>query len=388
MASLPTPVDVPPLRGITWEHPRGRLSVEGAARVWASVFGRVPIVWEARSLQGFADQPLEQLVSDYDLLVIDHPHIPLAAEQDLLVALDEVITDADMATLESQSLGDCHLSYAYGGHQYALAIDAAAQVAAYRPDLLPVPPTSWDEVLRLARDGKVLWPAKPIDAVSSFMTIAANSGAPIGTPAGDFISPEAGSEVLTLLHRLTAEVPSACLQADPITVLEELSLRDDYCYVPLTYGYSNYSRPGVRPHRVAFAPIPTGPLGHQGSCLGGAGIAVSAHSSRATEAAAHACWLASAQVQRGVYFRHGGQPANRLAWEDPALNEETLDFFNATRSTLEGAWIRPRLRKWLSVQGAFGEVLNATLKGEMSDADCLARGATLYLAALDSGVAS
>ncbi len=87
-------------------------------------------------------------------------------------------------------MGASHASYAHGGHQWALAHDAAAQVAAYRPDLLATPPRTWTEVLELARTGRVLWPAKPIDAFSSLCTLAAHQGArpPVGPgtylPAG------------------------------------------------------------------------------------------------------------------------------------------------------------------------------------------------------------
>jgi multiple sugar transport system substrate-binding protein len=48
-----------------------------------------------------------------------------------------------------QTAGPSFRSYTYGGHQWALAVDAAAQVSAYRPDLLRHPPTTWPDVLTL-----------------------------------------------------------------------------------------------------------------------------------------------------------------------------------------------------------------------------------------------
>ena len=78
------------LKGITWEHARGYGSVAAAAEAYRSVAPDVEVRWEQRSLQAFADQPLESLVEQYDLLVIDHPHIPLAAEHGLFARLDGV----------------------------------------------------------------------------------------------------------------------------------------------------------------------------------------------------------------------------------------------------------------------------------------------------------
>src|SRR5699024_2377571 len=71
------------LRGITWDHERGRASIEAASRAYAQSHD-VSVEWHSRSLQAFADQGLESLTAGYDLLVIDHPHIPEAAEAGLL----------------------------------------------------------------------------------------------------------------------------------------------------------------------------------------------------------------------------------------------------------------------------------------------------------------
>ena len=39
----------------------------------------VEITWEKRSLQAFADEPIDKLAERYDLLVIDHPWAGFAA---------------------------------------------------------------------------------------------------------------------------------------------------------------------------------------------------------------------------------------------------------------------------------------------------------------------
>lgn len=370
------------LKGITWDHPRGLDSVRGSAEEWSRTHPGSRVEWQVRSLQGFADQPLESLVERYDLIVIDHPHVPLAHDRKLLLPLDGTGHDVELEDLAAHSVGLSHPSYNHGGRQYGLAIDTAAQVAVYRPDLLAKAPVTWDDVLDLARAGKVLWPAKPVDAISSFLTLAANYGAPVGGGDG-FVDETTGLEVLDLLHRLADLVPPACLTENPIETAERLSTSDEWYYAPLAFGYTNYSRQGFRPHRLAYVDIPNGPGGVSGSCLGGAGVAVSARTEHPEQAVEHAFWLASEEVQRGPYYWSGGQPGHAAAWEDSALNADSLDFFRGTRHTLEQAWLRPRYDGWLHVQDKVGTLINDVLAGGIDDRACLARADDLYASSID-----
>lgn len=354
------------LRGITWEHPRGFDCLVASARTFFDVTG-VDVSWEQRSLQAFAETPLEQLAIGYDLLVIDHPHIPGAVGAGALAPLDDAGFDAELVALGEQSVGPSHPSYAHRGHQYGLATDAAAQVAVYRPDLIPEPPRTWEEVLQLARQGRVLWPAKPIDAYSSLITVAASHGCVLQPEPGVFLSPEDAAWALDLLHQLTSVVPVANRAHNPIQVAELLCSQDQWAYCPLLFGYSNYSRQGFRRSRLRYVDIPAGVNGSTGSLLGGAGIAVSAYTKHVDAAREFAFWVASADVQRGVYFDAGGQPGHRAAWEDDRLNGETLDFFRGTRATLEGAYVRPRSAGYIGFQDHISPLVTAALSGEISD---------------------
>jgi multiple sugar transport system substrate-binding protein len=276
------------LHGMTWEHPRGYDCQVAAAAEYARRTG-VEVRWEFRSLQAFADEPLEHLAARYDLLVIDHPHVPLAAEKGLLAPLDGAGHDEELAALAADALGPSHETYAHGGRQYGLATDSAAQVAVHRPDLLTDAPTDWEGVLDLAREGRVLWPAKPVDAFSTLCTLAAGRGTPVNAAPGSFLAPEDAAPVLDLMHRLAERVPRWCLAANPIEVAEALSGEERWSYTPLAFGYSNYSRAGFRPHRLRYVDMP----GVAGSLLGGAGVAVSAQASDLDAARAYALWVAS-----------------------------------------------------------------------------------------------
>lgn len=355
------------LRGITWDHPRGYDSVVGAAEQWRRAHPDVRVEWSPRSLQAFAEQSLDSMTTAYDLLVIDHPHIPYAHDAGLLLRLDGRGRDTDLADLAGKTVGSSHASYTHGGHQYGLAIDAAAQVAVRRPDLLAAPPPDWDGVLSLAEAGRVLWAAKPVDAISSLITLAANLGTPLGKRPGEFLDRATGGEAMALLHRLADSVPEWCLSANPIEIAEALSTGDEWSYSPLAFGYTNYSRAGYRPRRLAYSDMPSGPGGTAGSCLGGAGIVVSASTEHPAEAVEHAFWLATPEVQRGVYYASGGQPGYSDAWDDDEVNADCLDFFRSTRATLDQSWLRPRYAGWLSVFDDVGVLVNRALRRDIDD---------------------
>lgn len=361
------------LTGITWEHARGYGSVAAAALAYRDVAPEVEVHWESRSLQAFADQPLDELVERYDLLVVDHPHIPFAAENGLFAPLDGTGHDEQLAVLAGQAVGSSHVSYAHEGRQWGLATDAAAQVAAWRPDLLAAPPRTWSEVLTLAREGRVLWPYKPVDAFSSLVTVAANGGVEAMREPGVFLPADALAEAMEILIELASLVPREASAWNPIQTADALATGDRYVYCPLLFGYTNYSRAGFRPNRLAYVDIPTRSdepdASVRGSLLGGAGIVVSAHSRNLDQAIAHAFWLDSAGVQEGVYYDGGGQPGNSVAWDSDRTNADSLDFFRGTRATLEGAYLRPRHVSYIELQNEASPLVTAALLGEMPVAD-------------------
>lgn len=360
------------LRGMTWDHPRGYDCIVAASAEYARHTG-VEIRWEKHPLSAFEGAPIQDLAAKHDLMVLDHPHVPQAARSGALAELDGHGHDEALATLSGQSVGPSHETYAYEGHQYGLATDAAAQVAVYRPDLLTEPPRDWDCVFELAREGRVMWPADPVHALSSLITLTSNEGAaPTSAPAV-FLDEDAARNALEKMHRLAELVPEQNLSQNPIQVAEELAVSERYAYAPLTYGYVNYSRAGFRPNRLRHVDIPLGPAGVAGSQLGGAGIAVSATASDLDAARAFAVWLASPGIQSGIYYDNGGQPGYAPAWDDDRINADSLDFFRGTRATLEGASVRPRFSSWPAFQNRASVWVNSTLRGEITDDELLRR---------------
>ncbi|MGO1307963.1 MAG: ABC transporter substrate-binding protein [Microbacterium gubbeenense] len=360
------------LRGMTWDHPRGYECIVAASAEYARTTG-VEIRWEKHPLSAFEEAPIEQLAAHNDLMVMDHPHIPQAAEAGAFAPLDGHGHDDALAALAAQSVGASHATYAYDGRQYGLATDAAAQVAVYRPDLIADPPRDWDAVLELAAEGRVVWPSNAVHALSSLVTLTANDGAPPTSEPGVFLDEEAARGALETMHRLAELVPQENLSQNPIDVAEMLATSDTYVYAPLSYGYVNYSRPGFRANRLQHIDIPAGASGVSGSQLGGAGIAVSASARDLDAARAFAIWLASPDVQRGVYYDGGGQPGYAPAWDDDRLNDDSLDFFRGTRATLEGASVRPRFSGWPEFQNWASVWANQALRREITDEELLRR---------------
>ncbi|WP_343313418.1 extracellular solute-binding protein [Brucella sp. BE17] len=349
------------LKGMTWSHPRGYDPMVACSKQWFEDTG-VDIIWEKRSLQDFEAFPVEELAKNFDLIVIDHPHVGQITKENCLLPLDVEGREAELQALANGSVGQSFPSYNWQGRQWAFPLDAATQVQAWRPDLIDVPAMSWDEVLCLARAGKVLLPLRPPHSLMSFFTLAANSETPCVT-GGEFIGLDAGIRVFGQLLEIAALIDPACFDMDPIAAFEAMAKPGSaIACVPLVYGYVNYSMPEFRERLIRFADIPHGSAGVDGSALGGTGIAVSAFGKHAQAAIDFAYWVASGTVQKGLYAASNGQPGHAAAWEDAAVNAAASGFYRDTRATLEGAWVRPRHDGYMPFQEAASERLNKGLQ--------------------------
>ena len=138
------------LSGMTWDHPRGLDCLVNSDGLLQKQLN-VSVDWKARSLLAFGDQHISEFYADHDLMIIDHPHVPDAVHANAVIALEDVASEADLELLAKTSVGASHDSYIYRGKHWALAIDTAAQVSAYRPDKTSKGLVFWDEVLDAGR---------------------------------------------------------------------------------------------------------------------------------------------------------------------------------------------------------------------------------------------
>lgn len=343
------------LRGIAWNHTRGYLPMVATAQRFSELNPGIGISWEKRSLQQFADWRIEQLADRFDLLVIDHPFVGTAAACRCLLPLDDDLTAAN-------AVGRSHESYFFAGHRWALAIDAAAPVSGWRPDLLAAVraqvPRTWPELVELARRGLVIIPGAPIDVLMNFYMLCLAIGEEPFARPGSVVSRDTGVRALGMLRELAGLVPSECASLNPIAVWEQLSSGDSAAFCPFAYGYSNYARPGYAKHIVEFG----GLIGIEGrrcrSTLGGAGLAISSRCEQPAAALDYCRFVASAACQAGLYFESGGQPAHRQAWLDAEVNRRSNQFFQNTLTTLDEAWLRPRWHGYLDFQDAAGPIVH------------------------------
>ncbi|GAA3520128.1 extracellular solute-binding protein [Actinocatenispora rupis] len=369
------------LRGMTWNHRRGLAPLVAATERYGAA-----IDWDARSLREFEDVPVAELAARYDLIAVDHPFMGQAAASGEFLALDEVLPADVLAEQAAGSVGPSFRSYAWQGHQWALPMDAAAQVSAYRPDLVDAPPRSWAEAVELLRAlpagtvGKL--PANPTHLWASFLTLchheagAARTGAgPDGRPAwwpADGIEPDVAAAAVGALYRLLDLVDPGSLAQDPIQVLDEMASGAPVAYAPLVFGYSNYARDGYGDHLVRFADAP-GPDGVPvGTMLGGVGLAISARCADPAAAVRFAAAVVAPDFQADGYAGAGGQPGHRRAWTDPAVNRLTHGFFADTLSTVDASFLRARDTGYPAYQADAGDLLHDLVRRRESPAAVVA----------------
>lgn len=360
------------MRGMTWDHPRGVEPLLAASRQWLADTGQ-EIVWDRRSLQDFETYPVEELARQYDLIVIDHPHVGQIADAGCLAPLDDLCDAAALADAAAGSVGLSYPSYQWKGYQWALPIDAATQVQAWVPGRITQPLRDWDDVVALARAGALALPLRAPHSLMSLFSLCGLDGVPLDVDGPDLF-PARAARAYDRLAQLADLLDPVAYDQDPIAVLDAMGRADSpIAASPLIYGYVSYAQAGFLPARIRFHDMPvTGDAGPAGSALGGTGIAVSASSASLADAAAFAQWVARGAVQVGLYARSGGQPGHARAWEDEDVNRDTADFYRATRATLDRAWLRPRHTGYMVFQQQASDRLNAALRAREGAASAIA----------------
>lgn len=354
--------------GITWDHPRGRAALEAAAdRARADPEG-VDIQWHAHSLEHFESHPIAELAERYDLLVLDHPHLGEALASDSLRPLDELMGRALLASWARASVGPTFASYSLEGRQWALPLDAATQVAAYRAAAIDSAPVTWGDVVAAAPRLRVALCLAGPHAFLTFASVCVALGEEPAAEPGRLVSAETATAALETLREIAGRAPEGTSALNPIRMLERMSIEADIDYVPLVYGYVNYSMPGLR-----FADAPRSTVdGRPGSTLGGTGLAISRRCEVTPALLGHLEWLMSDDMQRRFIPVHSGQPSRRAAWEDPLVDAAAHAFYSGTLATVEGSWVRPRYDGYIAFQGKASALVRSALEGEQTVAATVA----------------
>jgi multiple sugar transport system substrate-binding protein len=364
------------LRGLTWDHPRGHLALDALTAI---PHRSGSVRWQRQSLEDFESRPLRTLADDFDLLVMDHPGLGEAVRDGCLRPLDPLFSAGELAAWRDVTIGASFDSYQFGGHQWALPLDAATQVAVYRPELVAERAASWEEARRLGRAQRTALCLGGPHALLMFAAICVALGSAPATDPGIFV-PRTGGAALDLMADLLAHADPEVSLANPIGVLEAMTADDGPSYCPLVYGYVTYHSPGRRPPALSAFDAPAG-VGGIGSVLGGTGVAVTQSCTQAAEAADQLRRLLSEPVQLGLFSRLGGQSSYRAAWADVAADRCGGGFYSATRRSMEQAWVRPRFAGYLEFQAAAAAVLRGGLLGGEPHDVLLRQVDELYLCA-------
>jgi multiple sugar transport system substrate-binding protein len=356
------------LKGITWGHSRGFLPMVATAQRFHETHPGVRVQWEIRSLQEFADFSIAGLAEAYDLLVIDHPFAGHAAQGGILAPLDDWLSSDFLADQAENSVGRSHWSYSYGGHQWALAIDAATPISGWRPDLLEQnhcsPPDTWEELLELAKRGLVAVPGIAIDSLMHFYMFCNALGAPPFADDNVMVDEAVGVQALEMQRELMMLCDRRCFSMNPIAIWELLAGGDTAALCPFSYGYSNYSRTGYAKNTLRTGGLVAATKGKRfRSTLGGAGLAIASRCVHKDMAAEYASYVAGSACQTTLYFDSGGQPGHASAWRNDEVNRRSNSFFENTLTTLSEAYVRPRFHGYLDFQDQAGPLVHEHLTG-------------------------
>lgn len=353
------------LKGISWNHSRGITPLLAAAQRYSELHPAVEIEWHKRSLQEFADFPIEKLTTQFDLLIIDHPWVGCAAATNCVLPLNEYLSAEYLNNQLQNSVGGSHESYNYDNKQWALAIDAATPAASYRKDLFEknnhALPQTWSDVLQLAAAGKVAVPAIPIDLLMNFYSFCIAHGVTPFKNETEIIDEATGVQAIETMKQLYSVVNKKMFNCNPIAVAELMSSTDDYWYCPFAYCYTNYSRAGYAKNLLHYCDVVTFSNKKLQTTIGGTGLAVSAFSQNKNAAVDFAAWIVSEDIQQTLYTQNGGQPGHLKAWQHDAANQLTNNFFKNVLPVMQNGYIRPRYNGYLYFQDHAGTPLQKCL---------------------------
>lgn len=354
------------LKGIAWDHPRGYEPLRAASKEFSKLNPNVHINWDIRSLKEFGDMPIEDLIGQYDFITIDHPYMGQADANHLLLNLKNQLPQDILDIHAKESVGPSYQTYNFKDNLYALPIDAAALVAAYRNDILSDIgltnlPQNRKELIdfykKLPSKNKVAWALCPTDFWCVFLTLCAQKG------GRNFIenftvNKQIGMLALDEIKKHLDYIHPESMKWNPIQILDRMGDGDEIVYAPYLFGYTNYSRKGYCKNLVHFTNSPSNPQNNISTILGGVGLAISAKCKEVKTAVQFVNYVAGNDVQKGIYTKSAGQPGNLQAWKSQKNNDLCSNFFTSTLETMENAYVRPQHPLWNSFQEQGADLLH------------------------------
>lgn len=348
------------LRGLTWDHPRAYEGLESQTERFHQRHESVRLEWHRQSLREFEATPIAENAAEYDIIILDHPFMGDAVASGCLVDLAQIPSLAD-AIGKRNYVGRSLETYAFGGGQWALPIDAACQTAVYRGDRIAAAdvPRCIFEVFDLGRKAGIGLAMACPHAFMNFLTLCGLMGADIAGTGDRLVDPVIGEEAVDTLRRLAEFLPPQAFDWSSIGLLEAMATTDLVAYCPMVFCFNSYARgQAAARQRLTYAALPevNAQRGCAGSVIGGAGLAISSASTAIAAAADVIEYLTRDAVQLDMAIA-GGQPAAASVWTDADTNAANGDFFSDCLETVQQAISRPRYANYMALQNRAGDLL-------------------------------
>jgi multiple sugar transport system substrate-binding protein len=326
-----------------------------------------------------ADQQHDDLVqhfqakdANYDVVDVDVVWTAEFAAKGWLQPLTE-----KMAIDTSKLLKPTVATGTYNGTLYAAPQASDGGILYYRKDLVPKPPTTWDEMM----DDCSIADKAGIDCYAGqfaqYEGLTVNVAEAINTAGGTIVAEDGKTPTLDTpeakngLNRLVDAFKSGNVPAEAITYQEEqgrqafeagklLFLRN----WPYVYGLAKTDGSSTVKDTFGIAPLP-GKNGPGASSLGGHNAAISVYSAHKATALDFVKFLESEETQRFFVTQGSLAPVLASLYDDAELNKK-LPYLTTLKTSIENAVPRPVTPFYPAVTKAIEDNAYAALKGDKS----------------------
>jgi len=323
-------------------------------------------------------------IGAYDIVMLDDTWATEFMSHGWLQGLEELGYEADPGFV-SAALAVCRYPYP-DGSLYALPHVGNVQLFAYRQDLfakygLPVPPTSWLDVIGAAVlierfepgvKGVVFRGSKGNPIVTGFLPMFWGFGAKIVEDGAAAVASQEGIAALNFLIALKDYAPVGVEIFNSSEVKDALFSGDVAMapevwpgWVPALDDPAMSSVVGL----VDIVPAP-GLVAGSSPMIGAWLLGIPAASNNKDVALDFLEFVTSAENQRRFSLETGHPPTRTGVYNDPEVVLE-YRWFPAQLAALENSVPRPRVASWSEIEGVLGDYLQLALVGEMSAEEAL-----------------
>jgi multiple sugar transport system substrate-binding protein len=287
--------------------------------------------------------------SSMDILGLDVTWAPEFAEAGWI----REWTGDNKAKVEDGTLDGPLATATYQNKLWAAPFNSNTQLLWYRADLVPTPPKTWDEMIKMASDLAAQGKPHYIEIQGNqyegvtvwFNTLLASAGGSVLTPDGT--APSLGPPAVTALGIMKqlatspAADPSLPVQMEDANrlAMESGTAAFELNY-PFVYPSMKENKPDLFPN-FKWAPYPAVTDGQASHVtIGGINIAVTKFTKHPDQAFAAALCLRDAENQKIGAIKGGVPPSLSALYDDPDL-QEPYPFAKEIQDSLATAAVRP-----------------------------------------------